>query len=113
MPVRQAGPAGLTATVECLAPAHGFLSPRLASWARFRARFASVWTLPMALTPSQRPTREWPLLILTVGLVGIICFPLWQMLGGNAFEQFTDWTQERWARLLLGPEQIACYCCFV
>ena len=32
----------------------------------------------MSLTPSQRPTREWPLLIFTLAIVGIICFPLWQ-----------------------------------
>lgn len=67
----------------------------------------------MALTPSQKPTREWPLLILTLGLVGLICFPLWQGLGGDPFEQYVAWDQSRWARLLLGPEQIACYCCFV
>jgi len=67
----------------------------------------------MALIPSQRPTREWPLLILTLGLVGIICFPLWQAFGGNVLEDYAQWNSERWARLLLGPEQIACYCCFV
>lgn len=67
----------------------------------------------MPLTPSQRPTREWPLLVLTLGLVGIICFPLWQAFGGSALEGYGDWGTERWARLLLGPEQIACYCCFV
>lgn len=67
----------------------------------------------MALTPSQRPTREWPLLILTLGLVGLICFPLWQSFGGDAFEQYSAWPPERWARLLLGPEQVACYACFI
>ena len=35
----------------------------------------------MALTPSQRSTREWPLLVMTVALVGLICFPLWQAYG--------------------------------
>lgn len=67
----------------------------------------------MALTPSQRPTREWPLLVLTLAIVGIICFPLWQYYTAGDSSQFAEWTQERWARLLLGPEQIACYCCFV
>lgn len=69
----------------------------------------------MAITPSQRPTREWPLLILTLGIVGLICFPLWQGLSSEdtALAPWMNWTPERWGRLLLGPEQIACYCCFV
>jgi biopolymer transport protein ExbB/TolQ len=67
----------------------------------------------MALTPTQRPTREWPLLLLTLALVGFICFPLAQSFlpgdyGGMAW---ANWDADRWARLLLGPEQIACYCC--
>jgi biopolymer transport protein ExbB/TolQ len=66
----------------------------------------------MALTPTQKPTREWPLLILTVGLVGIVCFPLWQMLSPDNRAMFASWSAERWGRLLLGPEQIACYICF-
>lgn len=66
----------------------------------------------MALTPSHRPTREWPLLILTLGLVGLICLPLWQMLvGESGAPGWGEWTAERWGRLLLGPEQIACYVC--
>ncbi len=68
----------------------------------------------MALTPSQRPTREWPLLVLALALVGTVCFPLWQWsAGGDAAGDFWQrWTPERLGRLLLGPEQIACYCCF-
>ncbi len=66
----------------------------------------------MALTPSQRPTREWPLLVLTLGIVGLVCFPLWQNFTGDATTSPASWTAERWAQLLLGPEQIACYCCF-
>jgi biopolymer transport protein ExbB/TolQ len=71
------------------------------------------WKLPMALTPTQRPTREWPLLLLTVALVGFICFPLGQSLlpGDHTTLSFASWDAERWGRLLLGPEQIACYCC--
>jgi biopolymer transport protein ExbB/TolQ len=65
----------------------------------------------MPLTPSQRPTREWPLLILTVALIGMIVYPLWQAYAGD--NVWFDWPRERWAKLLLGPEQIACYCCFV
>jgi biopolymer transport protein ExbB/TolQ len=67
----------------------------------------------MPLTPSQRPTREWPLLILTVALVGMIVYPLWQAYAGDNVEGWFDWPRERWAKLLLGPEQIGCYCCFV
>jgi len=53
------------------------------------------------------------LLVLTLAIVGIICFPLWQYYIASESSQFAEWTQERWARLLLGPEQIACYCCFM
>jgi biopolymer transport protein ExbB/TolQ len=69
----------------------------------------------MALTPSQRPTREWPLLLLTLALVGFVCFPLAQSFlpGDSTTSQWASWDAERWGRLLLGPEQIACYCCCV
>lgn len=68
----------------------------------------------MAITPTQRPTREWPLLILAVALVGVICIPIWQWSFGpdGGGTQWTNWTPERLGRLLLGPEQIASYCCF-
>ena len=67
----------------------------------------------MALTPSQRPTREWPLLILTLCVVGAVVYPLWQHFAGTSAESWLNWPAERWAKLLLGPEQVACYCCFV
>src|SRR5688572_25279181 len=35
----------------------------------------------MSFTPSQRPTREWPLLVLALALVLAICVPLWQYYG--------------------------------
>jgi biopolymer transport protein ExbB/TolQ len=68
----------------------------------------------MALTPSQRPTREWPLFVLALAMVGIVCLPLSQSLLGNnlSFGTWVNWDAERWGRLLFGPEQIACYCCF-
>jgi hypothetical protein len=67
----------------------------------------------MALTPSQRPTREWPLLLLTVALVGFLCFFAQGLLPeGPGLSMFAGWDAERWGRLLLGPEQIGCYCCF-
>jgi hypothetical protein len=68
----------------------------------------------MSLTPSHRPTREWPLLLLTLTVVSLVCVSLWQGLAADSSQAapFADWDAERWARLLLGPEQIACYLCF-
>lgn len=67
----------------------------------------------MGLTPSQRPTREWVLLVVAIVIVAAICAPLWQWSShGQAEADFwSKWTPERVGRLLLGPEQIACYCC--
>ncbi len=68
----------------------------------------------MAYTPSQRPTREWPLLVLAVALVCAICIPLWQATSGQTESvSWSKWTPERLSRLVLGPEQIACYCAFI
>jgi hypothetical protein len=68
----------------------------------------------MAITPTHKPTREWPLLILAVALVGAVCVPLWQWSNGlDGGSMWSNWTPERVSRLLLGPEQIACYCAFV
>jgi hypothetical protein len=69
----------------------------------------------MAITPTQRQTREWPLLVLALALVGAICIPLWQWSSAQSLggEQWANWTPERLGRLFLGPEQIASYCCFV
>jgi hypothetical protein len=65
----------------------------------------------MAFTPSQKPTREWPLLVLAVALVGAVCAPLYQWtVAGSPAAGLIKWTPDRLARLLLGPEQIACYC---
>jgi hypothetical protein len=67
----------------------------------------------MANSSSQRPTREWPLLVLAVALVFVVCIPLWQSAPGRLEDTgFSKWTPERLSRLLLGPEQIACYCAF-
>lgn len=67
----------------------------------------------MSLTPTHRPTREWPLLILAMALVLAICVPLWQWSAGQSgSETRITWSTERVVRLLLGPEQIACYCAF-
>jgi hypothetical protein len=68
----------------------------------------------MAITSSQRPAREWPLLVLTLALVASICYPLSIWLGTQP-AQGTSWAPafERAGRLLIGPEQIACYICFI
>jgi hypothetical protein len=68
----------------------------------------------MAITRTQRQTREWPLLVLALSLVCAICIPLWQWSSArdSGGEQWARWTPERLSRLLLGPEQIGCYLCF-
>lgn len=68
----------------------------------------------MAITPTHKPTHEWPLLVLAVALVGALCIPLWQWSTGGDLSslQITHWSPERLGRLLLGPEQIACYTAF-
>lgn len=66
----------------------------------------------MAFPTSLRPTREWPLLILALALVCAICIPLYQSnLAGRGEDESATirWTNDRLARLFLGPEQIACY----
>jgi biopolymer transport protein ExbB/TolQ len=69
----------------------------------------------MSITPSQKPHREWLWLILALLLVGGITVPLWQWAAPpeNSAEYWGRWTRQRIAKLLLGPEQIACYLCFV
>jgi biopolymer transport protein ExbB/TolQ len=68
----------------------------------------------MASTPTHRPTREVPLLVLALALVCAICIPLWQMSAASSgSEDWSKWTAMRVGKLLLGPEQIICYCCFV
>jgi biopolymer transport protein ExbB/TolQ len=53
---------------------------------------------------------EWSLLVLALAAVGAICIPLWQWTAADQNEVVL--TAERVARMLLGPEQIACYACF-
>ena len=50
------------------------------------------------MTPSQRPTREWPLLILTLALVGMIVYPLWQTYASNNVDSWFTWTPEQIGR---------------
>ena len=69
----------------------------------------------MSIPASQRPAREWLLLLLALVVVGGVTVPLWQLAGiGQAqSELLSKWTPERLGKLLLGPEQLACYVCFV
>jgi biopolymer transport protein ExbB/TolQ len=55
------------------------------------------------------------LLFVALILVGGISIPLWQYFNPNqnSGEFWQKWTPNRIANLLLGPEQIACYLCFV
>lgn len=69
----------------------------------------------MAIAASQKPHREWLWLILALLLVGGVTIPLWQWAAPpeNSADYWSRWTPQRMAKLLLGPEQIACYLCFV
>ncbi|HEV3258462.1 MAG TPA: MotA/TolQ/ExbB proton channel family protein [Gemmataceae bacterium] len=67
----------------------------------------------MAMTPSQRPTREWPLFVFSLAVVGAACFPLLQWSGAPAPDG-PEWltSLHRTVGRFLVPEQIACYACF-
>src|SRR5947209_15799257 len=67
----------------------------------------------MTTLSSHKPPRERALLALTLGCVGIICLPLWQTFTVADSSSWASWDVARWGRLLLGPEQIACYVCFL
>jgi biopolymer transport protein ExbB/TolQ len=64
----------------------------------------------MPYQKSPRSVPEWSLLVLALALVGAICIPLWQWTSSGSGD--TPLTAERVGRMLLGPEQIACYACF-
>lgn len=69
----------------------------------------------MSTPSSHRPAREWLLLVVALLIVGGIVAPLWQYAGTaeSRADFLAKWTPERLSRLLLGPEQVACYLCFV
>jgi biopolymer transport protein ExbB/TolQ len=66
----------------------------------------------MASSQGPRHVREWLLLVLALVVTGAVCLPLWSFLGGGQ-EREAVVTAERVTRMLLGPEQLACYACFV
>lgn len=68
----------------------------------------------MPVQSTHRPAREWVLLVVALLIVGGIVIPAWSAAGpGETREEFLSrWTPERLGRLLLGPEQAACYLCF-
>ena len=69
----------------------------------------------MSIPASQRPAREWLLLILALMIVGGATVPLWQLTGAGESrdELLAKWTPQRLTKLLLGPEQVICYLGFV
>lgn len=69
----------------------------------------------MTIAPSQKPHREWLWLFLALVVVGGVTVPLWMWANPqeNTAEYWARWTPQRIAKLLLGPEQIACYFCCV
>jgi biopolymer transport protein ExbB/TolQ len=64
----------------------------------------------MPSSSSQRPTHEWPLLVLALALICAICIPLW--LASDHWPGGEGFTPQRLGRLFLGLFQIACYVCF-
>jgi hypothetical protein len=68
----------------------------------------------MSIRPSQRPAREWALLVVALLVVGVIVVPVWQLSGSaeSRADFLARWTPDRIAKLLVGPEQVACYVCF-
>lgn len=69
----------------------------------------------MSVRQSLRPAREFFLLIIAAVIVGGAITPLWQSYGisESRADFAAKWTPDRIANLLIGPEQTACYFCFV
>ena len=68
----------------------------------------------MSVPTAHRPAREWLMLVFALLIVGGVVAPLWKLTGtaDQQAEFAAKWTPERLSRLLLGPEQAACYVCF-
>jgi len=69
----------------------------------------------MTIPASHRPSREWFLLVVALLIVGGIAAPFWELFAGSAAraDWAQKWNQTRLTQLVLGPEQLACYVCFV
>lgn len=69
----------------------------------------------MTVPRAHRPAREWVLLVVAAVVVAAIAIPSWKVFGGaeSQADFLEKWTPDRLARLLLGPEQVACYFCFL
>ena len=69
----------------------------------------------MTIPNTRRTSREWLLLVAALMVVGVVIVPLSQMTGTaeSRAQFFAKWTPERFAKLLIGPEQAVCYICFV
>jgi biopolymer transport protein ExbB/TolQ len=69
----------------------------------------------MTIPASHRPSRDWFLLVVALLIVGGIASPFWEMFAGPAAraDWANKWNQTRLTQLVLGPEQLACYVCFV
>ena len=68
----------------------------------------------MSISPSQKPHREWLWLVLSLLITGGLV-TLWVIVDppDKSSENWARWTPQRLWKLLLGPEQIGCYLCFV
>ena len=68
----------------------------------------------MSLRNSQRSSREWLLFAAAFVIVGAVVIPLWRMTGTEESRTafLNNWTPQRLGKLLIGPEQAACYLCF-
>jgi biopolymer transport protein ExbB/TolQ len=65
----------------------------------------------MSVPSPHRPAREWVLLVVALLIAGGIVAPLWQTARPTGDRG--KWTAERLGKLLIGPEQAACYVCAV
>jgi biopolymer transport protein ExbB/TolQ len=66
------------------------------------------------VSSSSRPAREWVLLLVALVGVAVLIVPAWRFFGAAETREdlLAKWTPERLSRLLIGPEQAACYFCF-
>jgi biopolymer transport protein ExbB/TolQ len=68
----------------------------------------------MSVRQSSKSPREWLWFLLALGIVAGCMIPLasWAKPAEFTSGYWAKWTPERIAKLLIGPEQIACYVCF-